>query len=52
MINRLTGTTMLVDESRVEKYLANGHMLAEVPAPVAPEPEPKPKTAKKRTTKK
>lgn len=36
MINKLTGTSMLVAEDRVDEYQAAGHKLA------ASKPEPKP----------
>lgn len=39
-INKITGTEMWVDESRVEEYKAAGHKLAA-------EPTEKPKKAKK-----
>ena len=48
MINKLTGTGMWVHESRVEEYLAAGHVLAASPkpekkveAPIMNEPEAK-----------
>ena len=33
-INRITGTVMWVHESRIDDYLAAGHMLAAPPEPV------------------
>lgn len=46
--NRVTGTVMRVDDSRVEEYIRLGHTLIEDPKP-APKPEKKPvrKAAKK-----
>lgn len=60
MINRLTGTPMLVADDRVDKYLAKGHKLAdEKPEKKAPkktekkaEKKPAAKKATKKTTKK
>lgn len=56
MINRLTGTPMLVAEDRVDKYLAKGHKLAdekpEKKAPKKAEKKPAAKKATKKTTKK
>lgn len=44
--NRITGTVMQVDDSRVDEYLRRGHELIEEPKP---EPKKKPvrKAAKK-----
>jgi len=53
LINRLTGGPMWVHESRVEEYLAKGHILAPPPKPAHPlikaedEPAPAKKPAKK-----
>lgn len=49
MINRRLGTVMMVDEKRVDEYLAKGHTLAEPPAK---KPQKKPASKKKGTAKK
>lgn len=41
LVNRLTGTDMYVEESRLDEYLGQGHTLPSVPTT-----EDKPKTAK------
>ena len=46
-INRLTGSEMWVDESRVEEYEAAGHKLAAVASPPKKKPASKPKAKKK-----
>lgn len=33
LINRVTGTPMMVHESRLEEYLARGHSIAPPPPP-------------------
>ena len=38
MINSLTGTSMLVEDSRKEEYLALGHKLVEAQPPAEPAP--------------
>ena len=49
MINALTGSTMWVNESRLDEYLSRGHKLAEPPMPPAPK-EPVKRPPKKKTT--
>lgn len=49
MVNRQTGGNMWVHESRVEEYLAAGHVLAAPPAPAKPvKAEEKKKTTRKK----
>jgi hypothetical protein len=47
MVNRLTGTVMYVDESRVDEYMGRGHTLPPVPTteekPKAEKPKVEPK---------
>ena len=53
MINGLTGSTMWVDESRLDEYLGAGHKLASAPEkPAPPEPVKRPPAKKKTTAKK
>ena len=46
MVNRLTGTVMYVDESRVDEYMGRGHTL-----PPVPTTEEKPKAEKAKAEK-
>ena len=48
LINKTTGTTMWVADSRLEEYLAAGHKLAaEKSVPTEKEEKPKRRTARK-----
>ena len=50
LINKTTGSTMWVHESRLDEYLEAGHQLASPPAPPAPtEPVKRPPARKKKT---
>lgn len=51
MINKTTGSTMWVHESRLDEYLEAGHKLASPPVKPAPaEPVKRPPARKKKTT--
>lgn len=52
-INALTGSSMFVDEKRVDEYIARGHKLAPCETPPTPpkaEPKKSTSTKKKKTT--
>lgn len=50
MVNGITGSTMWVDETRLDEYLEAGHQLASPPAPPVPTEPVKRPPAKRRTT--
>ena len=51
MINKITGSTMWVHESRLEEYLEAGHSLASLPEKPKPTEPVKRPPAKKKTKK-
>lgn len=52
MINKITGSTMWVHESRLDEYLEAGHALASPPVKPEPKEPVKRPPAKKKTKKK